>query len=96
MYGSMSDINYWFGIVWHKDMDTIIPMPSDYKISSQAEELLNQIKGFGFEQQITLFRDYVAPMGAEPKAGAESKIIDTLTASSCGFNIQRANLRGQQ
>jgi len=48
---------------------TIIPMPSDYKVSSQAEELLNQVKGLEFEQQITLFRDYVAPMGA--KAGAE-------------------------
>lgn len=53
------------------DNGTIIPMPSDYKLSSQSEELFNQIKGIDFEQQITLFRDYVAPMGAEPAPGAE-------------------------
>jgi len=47
----------------------IIPMPSDYKVSSQAEELLNQVKGLEFADYS--FRDYVAPMGAEPKAGAE-------------------------
>jgi len=61
-------------LFWYRlqGMDSaIIPMPSDYKVSSQAEELLNQVKGLEFEQQITLFRDYVAPMGAEPKAGAE-------------------------
>jgi len=52
-------------------MDNATTIIYAFIISSQAEELLNQIKGFGFEQQITLFRDYVAPMGAEPKAGAE-------------------------
>ena len=74
MYGSMSDTTkllVWYRLAQGMDNATIIPMPSDYKLSSQAEELLNQIKGLGFEQQITLFRDYVGPMGAEPKAGAE-------------------------
>jgi len=58
MYGSMSDTTkllVWYRLAQGMDNATIIPMPSDYKISSQAEEL-NQIKGFGFEQQITLFR----------------------------------------
>jgi hypothetical protein len=45
-------------------------MPSDYQLSSQSQELLNQVKGLGYEEQITLFRDYVGPMGAEPKQGA--------------------------
>ncbi|WP_250121891.1 orange carotenoid protein N-terminal domain-containing protein [Chroococcidiopsis sp. CCMEE 29] len=74
MYGSMSETTkllFWYRLSQGMDSGTIIPMPSDYKLSSQAEELLNQVKGLGFEQQITLFRDYVAPMGAEPKQGAE-------------------------
>jgi len=74
MYGSMSDTTkllFWYRLSQGMDNATIIPMPSDYKLSSQAEELLNQVKGLGYEQQITLFRDYVSPMGAEPKQGAE-------------------------
>lgn len=74
MYGSMSDTTkllFWYRLSQGMDSATIIPMPSDYKLSSQAEELLNAVKGLGYEQQITLFRDYVSPMGAEPKQGAE-------------------------
>ncbi len=74
MYGSMSDTTkllVWYRLSQGMDSATIIPMPSDYKLSSQAEELLNQIKGLEFQKQITLFRDYVSPMGAEAKSGAE-------------------------
>ncbi len=74
MYGSMSDTTkllFWYRLAQGMENSTIIPMPPGYKLSSQAEELLNKIKEIGFEQQITLFRDYVAPMGAEPKGGAE-------------------------
>lgn len=74
MYGSMSETTkllFWYRLAQGMDSATIIPMPSDYKISSQAEELLNKIKGMEFQQQITLFRDYVGPMGAEAKGGAE-------------------------
>jgi hypothetical protein len=74
MYGSMADTTkllFWYRLAQGMDSATIIPMPSDYKVSSQAQELLDQIKGMEFQQQITLFRDYVSPMGAEPKPGAE-------------------------
>jgi hypothetical protein len=74
MYGSMSDTTkllFWYRLSQGMDNGTIIPMPSDYELSSEAQELLNQIRRIDFEQQITLFRDYVAPMGAEPKQGAE-------------------------
>ena len=74
MYGSMSDTTkllVWYRLAQGMDSATIIPMPSDYKLSSQAEEVLNKIKGMEFQQQITLFRDYVGPMGAEAKGGAE-------------------------
>lgn len=74
MYGSMSETTkllFWYRLAQGMDSATIIPMPSDYNISSQAEELLNKIKGMEFQQQITLFRDYVGPMGAEAKGGSE-------------------------
>ena len=73
MYGSLGETTkllFWYLLAQGMDNATIIPLPSDYKLSSQAEEVLNKIKGMEFEQQITVFRDYVAPMGAEPKQGA--------------------------
>jgi len=53
MYGSMSETTkllFWYRLAQGMDSATIIPMPSDYKVSSQAEELLNQVKGLEFEQ----------------------------------------------
>jgi hypothetical protein len=74
MYGSMSDTTkllFWYRLAQGMENATIVPMPSDYKLSSQSQDLLNKIKQVEFEQQMNIFRDYVSPMGAEPKAGAE-------------------------
>ncbi|WP_427158768.1 orange carotenoid protein N-terminal domain-containing protein [Aliinostoc sp. HNIBRCY26] len=73
-YGSLSDTTkllFWYRLAQGMDSNTIVPMPGDYELSDEAEELLDRIKSLSFEQQITLFRDYVSPMGAEPKPGAE-------------------------
>ena len=51
------------------DVSTIIPMPSEYEIYSQSKEIIEKIKPLDFGVQMSLFRDYVAPMGAEPKPG---------------------------
>jgi hypothetical protein len=74
MYGSMSDTTkllFWYRLAQGMDSNTISPMPPNYKLSEQSKELLNQLESLDFEQQITLFRDYVSPMGAEPKQGAK-------------------------
>ncbi len=74
MYGSMSDTTkllFWYRLAQGMDNATIISMPPGYKISSQSQELLNKLKQVEFEQQMNIFRDYVSPMGTEPKAGAE-------------------------
>jgi hypothetical protein len=68
-YGAMSDTTkllFWYRLAQGMDSGTIIPMPPGYKMAGEAENLLNQIKGMQFEQQITLFRDIVAPMGVDP------------------------------
>jgi hypothetical protein len=73
-YGSLGDTTkllFWYRLSQGMDNGTIIPVPDDYQVPSQCQALLDKIKGLPFEQQITLFRDYVAPMGAQPKAGAE-------------------------
>lgn len=73
-YGSLGDTTkllFWYRLAQGMESATIVPMPPDYKMPSEGEELLNKIKELEFNQQITLFRDYVSPMGAEPKGGSE-------------------------
>ncbi|MBF2015776.1 MAG: Orange carotenoid protein [Rivularia sp. T60_A2020_040] len=72
-YGSMSDTTkllFWYRLAQGMDAKTIIPMPGNYQLSSQSQELMDKIKELDFSVQMSLFRDYVAPMGAEPKSGA--------------------------
>jgi len=73
-YGSFSDTTkllFWYRLSQGMDGNVIIPVPAGYRLTSEAETLLKQVKELPFEQQINLFRDYVSPMGAEPKPGAE-------------------------
>ncbi|MBE9200811.1 MULTISPECIES: orange carotenoid protein N-terminal domain-containing protein [unclassified Nodularia (in: cyanobacteria)] len=73
-YGSLSDTTkllFWYRLAQEMENGRIIPLPAGYQLSSASQTLLNQIKDLPFEQQINAFRDYVSPMGAEPKAGAE-------------------------
>ncbi|MFN6518189.1 MAG: orange carotenoid protein N-terminal domain-containing protein [Nostoc sp. CreGUA01] len=73
-YGSLGDTTkllFWYLLAEGMEQGTVIPVPGDYELSSGSQALFSRIQGLSFEQQITLFRDYVAPMGAEAKAGAE-------------------------
>ncbi len=73
-YGSLSDTTkllFWYRLAQGMENTTIVPMPPEYELGSQAKQLLDKIKTLSFEKQITVFRDYVSPMGAEPKPGAE-------------------------
>ena len=72
-YGGMSDTTkllFWYRLAQGMDVHTIIPMPSEYEIYSQSKEIIEKIKPLDFGVQMSLFRDYVAPMGAEPKPGS--------------------------
>ncbi|MDZ8030409.1 MAG: orange carotenoid protein N-terminal domain-containing protein [Nostoc sp. DedQUE08] len=73
-YGSLGDTTkllFWYRLSQGMDDGTIIPVPGDYQLPSEAKALFGKIQGLEFEQQITLFRDYVSPMGTEAKSGAE-------------------------
>ncbi|PSB17044.1 Orange carotenoid protein [Phormidesmis priestleyi ULC007] len=71
MYGAFGDTTkllFWYRLAQGMENSTIVPMPAGYELSSEANDLLNQIKGLAFDQQITLFRDIVSPMGVDPTA----------------------------
>ncbi|MDZ8185612.1 MAG: orange carotenoid protein N-terminal domain-containing protein [Nostoc sp. ChiSLP02] len=73
-YGSLGDTTkllFWYLLAQGMANGTVISVPDDYQLPSEAQALFTRIQGLPFEQQITLFRDYVAPFGAEPRPGAE-------------------------
>lgn len=68
-YSGLSDTTkllFWYLLAQGMDNGTIIPMPADYQLSSEANSLFTKIKGLDFGQQITLFRSIVSPMGTAP------------------------------
>jgi hypothetical protein len=70
-YGALSDTTkllFWYLLAVGMEQQTIVPVPSDYKLSGQAQSILDQIKQVEFEQQITIFRDIVSPMGVDATA----------------------------
>jgi Orange carotenoid protein, N-terminal len=67
-YGGLSDTTkllFWYLLAVGMEQGTIIPMPTEYQLSDRAQSLLNQLEQLEFEQQITLFRDIVSPMGVD-------------------------------
>lgn len=73
-YGSLSDntkLAFWYFLAQGMDEETIIPMPDDYRLTTQGEALLNSISLLEFQQQITVLRDIVSNMGSEPASGAK-------------------------
>ncbi|NJR62813.1 MAG: Orange carotenoid protein [Cyanobacteria bacterium CRU_2_1] len=70
-YGSLSDTTkllFWYLLAQGMDQSKIIPVPPGYELVSEANDLFSQIKKLDFGQQITFFRDIVAPMGVDPNA----------------------------
>lgn len=68
-YGAMGDTTkllFWYRLAQEMDTNRVVPFPANYDLSEQAQQVFEQIKQLDFGQQITVFRDYVAPMGADP------------------------------
>jgi hypothetical protein len=73
-YGALSDTTkllFWYLLGQGMDNGSVVPMPGDYSLSSQAEGLFSQVKELDFQQQMAFFRDLVSPMGSDvsPEAG---------------------------
>lgn len=70
-YGAIGDTTkllFWYLLAQGMESGTIVPMPPNYELTDAAEALFSQIKGLEFNEQITLFRDIVSPMGVDPNA----------------------------
>lgn len=72
-YGSLSDntkLAFWYALAVGMDEGSIVGMPKDYGLSDNGQQLLATVETMDFESQITILRNAVEPMGAEPKAGS--------------------------
>lgn len=72
-YGSLSansKLAFWYALALGMDNGSVIPMPDQYDLSDQGQELLAAIETMDFEAQITVLRNAVVDMGAEPQPGA--------------------------
>jgi hypothetical protein len=68
-YGAFSDTTkllFWYRLAQGMESMTIVPMPPGYELSSEASRVFDDIKKLDFSQQMTVFRDIVAPMGVDP------------------------------
>lgn len=71
-YGALSPrakLGVWYVLGQEMEKQTIIPMPGDYKLSSEAQKVFDRIKQFDFEQQTSFMSSAVAKMGASPRPG---------------------------
>lgn len=73
-YGALSDTTkllFWYRLAQEMERGSVVPFPDNYQLPQQAQSLFQQIKQLDFGQQITFFRDIVAPMGVDPTAAAQ-------------------------
>ena len=67
-YTSLSSsgrLDVWLRLAQGMDEGVIIQVPSDYKLPSETDEFVNQIKQLDFEQRINFMRSLVVEMGAK-------------------------------
>jgi Na+-transporting methylmalonyl-CoA/oxaloacetate decarboxylase gamma subunit len=73
-YGSLSantKLAFWFYLAKGMDNGEIIPMPDNYKLTQQGQDLLAAIESMDFEEQITVLRSAADSMGSAPARGAK-------------------------
>jgi hypothetical protein len=67
-YGALSDTTkllFWYLLAQGMDRTEVIPMPENYNLESQAAQCLTQLQEHEYSEQITILRDFVAPMGID-------------------------------
>ncbi|MGG6241809.1 orange carotenoid protein N-terminal domain-containing protein [Nodosilinea sp. AN01ver1] len=72
-YGSLAantKLAFWYFLAQGMTSGEIIPMPDDYKLTSQGQDLLAALETMGFEEQINILRSAAEGMGSEPASGA--------------------------
>lgn len=73
-YGSLSansKLAFWYYLAQGMEEGSLINVPADYEIAAESSEWLGTIEVLDFEQQITVLREIVDKMGAQPAGGQE-------------------------
>ncbi|HEY9828112.1 MAG TPA: orange carotenoid protein N-terminal domain-containing protein [Stenomitos sp.] len=66
-YGALSDTTkllFWYLLAQGMDRKEVIPMPEGYELEPAAQNCLQQLQSIPYNEQITVLRDFVAPMGS--------------------------------
>ncbi|PSR16476.1 Orange carotenoid protein [filamentous cyanobacterium CCP3] len=72
-YGSLganTKLAFWYFLAQGMTSGEIIPMPDDYELSNQGQDLLAALETMDFEEQITILRSAAEGMGSEPASGS--------------------------
>jgi len=72
-YGSLSPetkLAFWYYLAQGMENGTIIPVPSEYQLPQAGKDLLANIEGMSFQEQIDFLRGAVLEMGAEAAGGS--------------------------
>jgi hypothetical protein len=68
-YNSLTNntkLAFWYQLAQGMERSEIVPVPSDYQLSSEAQSLLSELKPIGFEQQFALLRDLLLSDDGKP------------------------------
>lgn len=70
-YGSLDSstkLSFWYLLAQGIENGSIVPVPGDFSLSNDAQNFLNTLKGMNFNDQISLMKSVVLPMGfASPR-----------------------------
>jgi Orange carotenoid protein, N-terminal len=69
-YGALSDTTkllFWYLLAQGMDRTEIMPMPADYQMSAAATQCMTQLQALEYTEQISVLRNIVACMGADPE-----------------------------
>ncbi|MGF1486029.1 MAG: orange carotenoid protein N-terminal domain-containing protein [Prochloraceae cyanobacterium] len=70
-YGVLTNntkLAFWYKLAELMEEGTVVPVPSSYKMSKEAQNLLAAIQNLEFSQQITVLRKITTDMGVDPFA----------------------------
>ena len=72
-FGVNGKLGFWWQLGEWMKQDIVAPMPTGYKMSSEVEAVLQAVKKLDQSQQITILRNTVVDMGAEPSRASKKE-----------------------
>lgn len=67
---SSTRIAFWYLLAQRMEEGSVIQVPADYQLPSEAQNFLQTFQGWDFNDQITFIRNLVSLMGPSTKEGA--------------------------